>query len=62
MDYQTLMAILDRFEQHSAEIFVRERINGEYKNVALDELPTKTAIRHVCRMLREQVATGSDIK
>jgi hypothetical protein len=52
-DRSAYAAILDQIENHAGEIFVPECFDGQWKTVALSELPAPLAIQHVIRFLRE---------
>lgn len=59
-----VIELLDRIEQHTDEIYVREIIygkHGNFRNISLLELPTHLAIRHICRMLRVNLENGEPL-
>ena len=45
--------------EHSREIYVRERINGEWQNVALADLPVSLCVEHTARLIRRWFEDGT---
>lgn len=49
-------------EAHMDEIYVRERVNGLVGNYSLAELPSRLAVLHIFRWLRENRVPARAIK
>lgn len=52
MHNERVIELLNRVEHNAGAIYVRECIDGEWRNLSLIELPTHLAIKHTCRIVR----------
>ena len=55
MNNQKLIDLVNQIEQSAGSLIVRERVNDEWQNVSLIELPAHLAIKHICRILRARL-------
>ena len=52
-DPQTLQEWCDYVERHLDGIYVREKINGRWRSIALCDGSARSAVLHILRWLRE---------
>lgn len=52
MENERIIHLLNQVERNAGAIYIREYIDGEWRNVPLLDLPTHLAIKHICRLVR----------
>lgn len=55
MDNERIIQLLNQVERNAGALYVRECIDGEWRNVPLLELPTHLAIKHTCKIVRTRL-------
>ena len=55
LNNERVIECLNQVERNAGAIYVREQLDGEWRNVSLIELPTHLAIKHTCRIVRKMV-------